>query len=427
MGNIDLMSQKDKSFTPRQKAQIYAIVLLEVVALLFIIPSSQSTGETPPTCVPVIPPTCTSGQILFDTKPTGSVPTNSSVITQSFTPSQNDLIVLSTLSKTVSLTSITTVVSVLDNHGTAFTQQIRGKQTDNNSTYDLELWTGFYKVSGLDSITVTWNSTVFNGFLSTTYSGAFTVGNSGFQATLGSTGNINLTITHNDDWIIAGTLWIPCSSALDNTFLGSNNRGDYAVGSCQPSSPFNGGMFDRGPIQLLSSTNQEVGSTWPSGSTKGAIVALELEPLDQFVHAIPYISAFQLFAVTKTTGYTGYQLVFSGQCCQSNPIFPADQLDTIFCTSTFNLSSNQTTSQTVTLSLNNTATAASGLMNYEKITLQPSTTYIVTLSGITSLQTSSFDVIAVEINLSGTTATAVTFPGVFNGVKNTISCLDISR
>lgn len=201
--------------TRKQRITIYGLVLLEVIAINFIIPSSSSTGEVPVTCNGNLGilnnNTCPA--ITFDGSASSATPTTSTTFTISATiiATKGDMLIVFTSSENTQNGKTGNVTGITDNSLDSFTQDLQ-RYTSTTFCCDSETWHTIMGASS-ETVTVTWTNILFQAFtlVILAYKNANSVGAKGTSA-CGS---------------LAGAL---CSGNLNNTLI-LKKTGSVVVGS----------------------------------------------------------------------------------------------------------------------------------------------------------------------------------------------------
>lgn len=190
----------------KKRISLYGIILLEVVAINFILPSSQSTGEIPTSGI-CTPSNSLCSNIKFDTFVFG----NSTLIDVTQLQSQPHQIVANESIVVVASGELNSVKvsSVTDTANDIFTRNV---YTQSASTTELEIWTTVTSKSITNIITVTWNVTNNAIFGASYYFNVRAIGNSTSSNGISSPSTITLETIQSGSWITGGfAVSNPCS------------------------------------------------------------------------------------------------------------------------------------------------------------------------------------------------------------------------
>lgn len=274
----------------KNRLTLYGLVLLEVVAISFIIPSSSSTGEVPLTN------SCTvssglCGPIQFEQTAIANSTISSNLLNSTtITPFHNDIIVVASVSLFGD-----TIVSMTDTSGSIFTKNL--EVTGNGSpAFRYSIWTGFY--SGISStsnqviIQYSNNSATSQDMaLIATYRNVASVGNRAGTVngtTVASPLSFQITTSSSGSWIVGGIAnggvagSQTCSQIAPVPGTGLIQR---VFGCSIQESPGKGisGDLEDNATALRNNVLFTYSESWPVASTSlgGAIelIAIDKEPL----------------------------------------------------------------------------------------------------------------------------------------------------
>lgn len=191
----------------KNRLTLYGLVLLEVVAISFIIPSSSSTGEVPPNACAIT----FCGQIKYITSVSGNNSGLGVVTTSVYSALANQSMVV--VGAVGASTIVHTMISnITDSLGDTFTrsviQQFAPGSLDGNN---IEIWFGQTRVSGFNSITAKWNFTDGLGtqiLQANIYNGVSGTGAINSTSTLGAASSLTLKTAKSGSWIFGAVNFV---------------------------------------------------------------------------------------------------------------------------------------------------------------------------------------------------------------------------